>query len=99
VAVPEDMVMTVNLALSLGAKVKSHDMQQRIASISDKEIPELLLDYLKENKVVEMKALGNWSLQPAAWMKTIKENEMNKLANIYFPQSLIEEDMVEDVNK
>jgi hypothetical protein len=32
-------------------------------------------------------------------MKTIKENEMNKLANIYFPQSLIEEDMVEDVNK
>ena len=24
-----------------------------------------------------MKALGNWSLQPAAWMKTIKENEMN----------------------
>ena len=97
VAVPEDMVMNVNLSLSLGAKVKSHEMQERIVAISDKDITELLYDYFKENKVVEMKPLGNWSLQPAAWMKTIKENEMNKLANIYFPQSLIEEDMVEPV--
>ena len=99
VAVPEDMVMNVNLSLSLGAKVKSPDMQQRIVTISDKDITELLYDYFKKNKVVEMKPLGNWSLQPAAWMKTIKENEMNKLASIYFPQSLIEEDMVEPAKK
>ncbi len=99
VAVPEDMVMTVNLSLSLGAKVKSDDMQKRIIAISDKEISELVLDYFKENKVVEMKPLGNWSLQPASWMKTVKENEMNKLTNIYFPQALIEEEMIKQIQK
>lgn len=99
VAVPEDMVMTVNLALSLGAKVKSNEMQNRIVAISDKEITELVLDYFKENKVVEMKPLGNWTLQPASWMKSVKENEMNKLSSIYFPQALIEDEMLEPTQK
>ena len=79
VAVSEEYVMKSNLAMSLGAGIKQHEMVERVVAVSKKDLTELTLDYFKEKGTVEMKAAGNWALLPAAWMKEVKEREMTKL--------------------
>ena len=87
VAVAEDYVMSTNLSLNIGAKVKSKELVNRIVAVSEKDMTELVCDYLKEAGSFDIKPSNNWSLQPAAWVKNIKENEMKSLTQIYFPQS------------
>ena len=85
VAVGEDYVMNANIPLNIGAKVKPEDMQSRVVAVSEKDMAELVCEYIKEKKTLDLKPAGNWSLLPAAWMKNIKENEMKLLTRIYFP--------------
>lgn len=82
VAVSEEYVMNTNLALNVGANIKQHNIVERVIAVSKKDLSELVLDYFKENESMDVKPLGNWSIQPAAWVKTIKNNEMNKLAGV-----------------
>ena len=60
-------------------------MQSRVVAVSEKDMAELVCEYIKEKKTLDLKPAGNWSLLPAAWMKNIKENEMKLLTRIYFP--------------
>lgn len=85
VAVGEDYVMNANIPLNIGAKVKPEDIQSRVIAVSEKDMAELVCEYIKEKKALDLKPAGNWSLLPAAWMKNIKENEMKLLTRIYFP--------------
>ena len=101
VAVGEDYVMNANLALNLGAKIKSNEISGRVIAVSEKDVTELVLDYLKENNSINMKPLGNWTLHPIAWMGAIKQNETTKLYEMYFPinnvavtEPLVKEDML-----
>ena len=90
-AVSADYLQNANLAFSLGAKIKQHELRKRVVTISEKDMTELILDYFTAKKTVELKPMNNWSLQPAAWMKIIKENEMKKITDIYFPQAMIDD--------
>ena len=88
VAVGEDYVMNANLCVNLGAGIKPNEMLERVVAVSDKDLAELVYDYLKENKTVAMKPMTNWTLQPAAWIKNVKENEMKTLKGIYFKNAI-----------
>ena len=79
VALGQEYVMNSNLAMSLGAGIKQHEMVERVVAVSQKDLTELALEYLKDNADIEFKSFGNWNLLPAAWMKEVKENEMNRL--------------------
>ena len=79
VAVSEEYVMNTNLAMSLGAGIKQHDMVNRVVAVSKKDLTELTMDYIKEKGTVELKSTGDWKLLPAAWMKEVQEREMKKL--------------------
>lgn len=85
VAVGEDYIMNANLPLNIGAKVKSEDLQARVIAVSEKDMAELVCEYIKEKKSLDLKPAGNWSLVPAAWIKSIKEKELRTLNRIYFP--------------
>ena len=91
VAVSADYLQNANLAFSIGAKIKQHELRKRVVAISEKDLTELILDYFTANKTVQLKPMNNWSLQPAAWMKDIKENEMKKITDVYFPQAMIDD--------
>lgn len=79
VAVAQEYIMKSNLAMSIGAGIKQHEMVERVIAVSQKDLSELAVEYFKEKNTMQMKASSNWSLQPAAWMSTIKDNEMKKL--------------------
>ena len=79
VAVSEEYVMSTNLAMSLGAGIKQHEMVNRVVAVSKKDLTELTMDYIKEKGTVELKATGDWKLLPAAWIKDVQEREMKKL--------------------
>ena len=82
VAVGAEYVMNSNLALSLGAGIKQHQMTERVIAVSEKDLAELALEFIKENGTVEMTSLNNWKLLPDAWMKNIKKNEIDKLMGV-----------------
>lgn len=79
VAVGEEFVMNTNLALSLGAKLKTVEIQKRVSAVSEKDMAELIVDYIKENKNVELKPMNNWKLLPVAWVNDIKKDEIERL--------------------
>lgn len=96
VAVGEDYIMNANLCVNLGAGVKPNQMLERVVAVSEKDLVELVYDYIKENKTVTMKPMTNWTMQPAAWMKSVKENEMKTLNGIYFKNAIhYDEEMIE----
>ncbi|MBR2606370.1 MAG: bifunctional metallophosphatase/5'-nucleotidase [Bacteroidaceae bacterium] len=82
VAVAQEYVLKSNLAMNIGAGIKKHEMPERVIAVSQKDLAELALEYLTEEGTIEMKPLNNWRLQPAAWINTIKENEIKKLMNV-----------------
>ena len=82
VAVGKEYVMNTNLAISLGAGIKQHEMVERVIAVSQKDLSELAFDYIKEQGTFEMKPSTNWNLLPAAWINTVKENETNKLMGL-----------------
>ena len=96
VAVGEDYIMNANLCVNIGAGVKPNQMLERVVAVSEKDLVELVYDYIKENKTVTMKPMTNWTMQPAAWMKSVKENEMKTLNGIYFKNAIhYDEEMIE----
>lgn len=99
VAVGEDYIMNANLSVNLGAGVKSNEMLERVVAISEKDLVELVYDYLKENKSVTMKPMTNWTMQPAALMKSVKENEMRTLNGLYFKNAIHYEDELVETTK
>ncbi len=99
VAVGEDYIMNANLCVNLGAGIKPNQMLERVVAVSEKDLVELVYDYIKENKNVAMKPMTNWTLQPAAWMKSVKENEMKTLTGIYFKNTIHYDDEPFDVTK
>jgi hypothetical protein len=68
-------------------------------AISEKDLVELVYDYLKENKSVTMKPMTNWTMQPAALMKSVKENEMRTLNGLYFKNAIHYEDELVETTK
>ena len=81
VALNQEYITGNNISMSLGAGIKQHEMMERVIAVSQKDLTELAYEYLKEKGTLETKPSTNWSLQPAAWIKTIKENEIKKLTN------------------
>ena len=79
VAVAQEYIMNANLAMSLGAGIKQHEMIDRVVAVSEKDLTELAFEYIKEKGSIEAKSSNNWNLLPAAWVKGIMENEISKL--------------------
>jgi 2',3'-cyclic-nucleotide 2'-phosphodiesterase/3'-nucleotidase len=79
VAVAQEYIMNANLAMSLGAGIKQHEMIDRVVAVSKKDLTELAFEYIKEKGSLEAKSSNNLNLLPAAWVKGIMENEISKL--------------------
>lgn len=91
VAVAQEYVMNTNLSMNTGAGIKQHEMQKRVVAVSEKDLVELALEYIKEQGTLEMKPSSNWSLIPADLVKVIKDKEIKKLIG------LTEEDNIDNV--
>ena len=91
VAVAQEYVMNTNLSMNTGAGIKQHEMQKRVVAVSEKDLVELALEYIKEQGALEMKPSSNWSLIPADLVKVIKDKEIKKLIG------LTEEDNIDNV--
>ena len=91
VAVSQDYVMNINLAMNNGADIKQHEVLKRVVAVSEKDLVELALEYIQEKGTMEMKPSSTWSLMPAELVKVIKDKEIKKLIG------LTEEDNIDNV--
>lgn len=82
VALSQEYIMNSNLAMSNGAGIQPHEMVERIIAVSQKDLVELVYEYVNTTGSIEPQYANNWNLLPAAWMNTIKDNEMKRLMGL-----------------
>lgn len=82
VAVAQEYIMNTNLAMSNGAGIQQHEMAERVIAVSQKDLVELVYEYINSTNTIEPQYANNWNLLPSTWMNTIKDNELERLMGI-----------------
>jgi len=65
--------------LTKGAGIKHSKLEDRIVSVSEKEMRAILADYIKEKQQLAPKKANNWEVIPESWVKKSADREKEML--------------------
>ncbi|MGM0497929.1 MAG: bifunctional metallophosphatase/5'-nucleotidase [Bacteroidota bacterium] len=65
--------------LTEGAGIKQSNLEERIVSVSENEMRNILVDYIKQKQELAPQKANNWKIIPESWVKKAAAREMKML--------------------